>query len=98
MGIARKRNILYKHLMKNKLHPLQAWLNRLPLSVMAFSDLHKFPRRTIYDQVRGIKKHPTFETMQAIEKATKGAVTVQAQAAWFRARRRPIRAGDPGVG
>lgn len=64
-------------------HPLVAWLARKKLKPYVFADMHKIPRRTIYNQTSGVTTVPTITVMQRIEDATGGKVTVKKQIAWL---------------
>lgn len=71
--------------MKNPLHPLRVWLNRRKISLPQFAASSGIKQRTLYESVEG-ERDPKLSTLQAIETATSGAVTVAKQAAWFKGR------------
>lgn len=72
---------------KEKLHPLDYWLLDKNQSIPAFAAEHGLRLRALYEHVNGEPANPGILVMQAIERATKKAVTVQSQANWFRARK-----------
>lgn len=72
--------------MKNPLHPLKAWLLRQKSSLPKFSVDTGIKQRTLYDTVTA-GHDPKLSTLQAIEDATGGKVTVQKISDWFKARK-----------
>jgi hypothetical protein len=70
---------------KKRLHPLQAWLTRTGTNLFAISKAAKIPFRTVYNQMRPTA-NPQATTIIAIEDATDGEVTAQAQIDWIRER------------
>jgi hypothetical protein len=78
--------LCYNIAMKKQLHPLDIWLlEQQPImSLPAFAAKKGLKVRALYEHVNGEVKDPKLLVMQAIEKATSGAVTVQMQANWFK--------------
>ena len=70
---------------KTKLHPLDYYLLDKNQSLHMFSVQHKIPLRTLYKHLNGDVPTASLSTLQAIEAATKKAVTVQMQADWLKA-------------
>lgn len=72
---------------KDKLHPLDYWLLDKDMSLPAFAAAHGIKLRALYNHVDpDWAGSPILSTMQAVEKATKGAVSVQQQSNWMRTR------------
>lgn len=67
-----------------KLHPLMPWLKKANMTRPVFATKHGLKFRTLYDHTQGDVAEPKLSTMQAIEDATGGVVTVAKQAAWFK--------------
>lgn len=68
----------------NAENPLSIWLARKDLRAWRFADEHKMPRRTIYTFITGENTNPRLKLMMAIQKITKGQVTITMISDWCR--------------
>lgn len=73
---------------KETLHPLDIWLLENNISLPAFAAAHHLGMRTLYEHVNGEVKNPGVLSLQAIEKATGGDVSIAKQIAWFKGRKK----------
>lgn len=71
---------------KYRLHPLDLWLLDKEQSLPAFSRATGIALRPLYEHINGEVRNPGVIIMLGIEKATRGIVSVQAQADWWKAR------------
>ena len=71
-------------------HPLVPWLAKKGLKPYKFAAKHKLSSRPLYAHIKGEGEHPSLRIMEAIEKATKGAVSVDAQIKWSRRNRQRL--------
>ena len=72
--------------MTRKNHPLKTWIDQTGTNLYALSKSAGIPFRTLYNQLSPKAKDAKATTIIAIEDATDGMVSVQAQVDWVRER------------
>jgi transcriptional regulator with XRE-family HTH domain len=63
--------------------PLDAFLTKYGKSVVAFCEEAGCAQRTVYDLLNGARKDYSLSTLQKIEAATGGEVTLRSLAEWI---------------